>query len=198
MIEQIIFLIGDLGYIGIYVMMTLESSFIPFPSEVAMIPAGYLASLGEMSFLLAFLCGTLWALTGASVNYFLWNYLGRPVVQKLIKSYGKYIFLQLSHYEKSEKYFKEHGSITTLIGRFIPAVRQLISIPAGIFSMNIWKFLFFTGVWAGIWNLILMIIWYVAGENRDLIAQYTTQIMIFLVVILTIILVAYIWNKKRK
>ncbi len=146
----------SLGYWGIFIMMTIESSFIPFPSEVAMLPAGYLASLGRMNLYIAFLAGTLGALFGASINYFLGKYLGGPVVKRLIHRYGKYIFLKEDHYEASEEYFQKHGAITTLVGRFIPAVRQLISLPAGIFQMHYGKFLFYTALGAGTWNAILL------------------------------------------
>lgn len=198
LIEQIILLIGDLWYTGIFIMMTIESSFIPFPSEVAMIPAGYLSSIWQMSFFLAFLVGTVGALVGASINYFLWNYLGRPIIKKLIHSYGKYIFLKESHYIQSEAYFEKHGAITTLIGRFIPAVRQLISIPAGVFRMNYLQFLFYTGVGAGIWNLILMSLGYFLWENTELIKQYETQIIIGVIVFLIIIGGLYYKIQKSK
>lgn len=196
LIEKIIFLIGDLGYIGIFIMMTIESSFVPFPSEVAMIPAGYLSSLGEMNFLIAFLAGTSGALVGASINYWGGNYLGRPIVKKLIGDYGRYFFLKMSHYEKTETYFEKHGAITTLVGRFIPAVRQLISIPAGIFQMNYFTFLFYTAIGAGSWNLILMTIWYIAGENRELIGQYMTQVLMVLVIVIVLLVGMYYRNQK--
>jgi len=198
LIEKIIFLIGDLWYTGIFIMMTIESSFIPFPSEVAMIPAGYLSSTGQMNFMIAFLAGTFWAILGASINYFGWNYLWRPVVKRLIEKYGKYFLLKMDHYEKTEKYFEKHGSITTLVGRFIPAVRQLISIPAGIFQMNYFKFIFYTAIGAGSWNLILMTIWYIAGENRELISRYTGQATILVVVAVLIIIGWYYISQKKK
>jgi len=154
-------------------MMMVESSFIPFPSELAMIPAGYLSSTGEMSFMAALLFGTAWALFGAVINYFLGMHFGGPTIKHMIKKYGKYILLNEDHYKKSNRYFKKHGAITTLIGRFIPAVRQLISLPAGIFRMDMSKFLLYTAIGAGTWNLILLTIWYIAGENKELIAQYS-------------------------
>ncbi len=196
LIEKIIFLIGDLGYTGIFIMMTIESSFIPFPSEVAMIPAGYLSSLGQMNFFIAFLAGTFGALVGASINYWWGNYLGRPIVKKLVGDYGRYFFLKMEHYEKTEIYFEKHGSITTLVGRFIPAVRQLISIPAGIFQMNYFKFLLYTAIGAGTWNLVLMSIGYIAGENRELIARYTTQALMVLVIV--IILLIWLYYRSQK
>lgn len=185
-----------MGYIWIFIMMTIESSFIPFPSEVAMIPAWYLASLGKMSFLFAFLAGTLGALTGACINYFWGRYLWKPVVEKLVHNYGKYFLLNEKHYIKSEKYFEEHGAITTLVGRFIPAVRQLISIPAGIFRMDIPKFLFYTGLGAGAWNLVLLTIGYIAGKNDELIKRLLSQSLLMVVVVLGTIVAFYIFYVK--
>lgn len=197
LVEQIIFLIGDLWYIGIFLMMTIESSFIPFPSEVAMIPAWYLSNLGQMNFFIAFLAGTSGALTWASINYFLGLYLGRPIIKKIIHNYGKYIFLKESHYIQAEAYFEKHGAITTLLGRFIPAVRQLISIPAWVFRMNYLQFLIYTAIGASIWNLILMSLGYVAGENRELIASYTSEITLWVLAFILIIWVWY-WKYQQK
>jgi len=179
-------------------MMTLESSFIPFPSEVAMVPAGFLIADGRMNLWLAFGAGTLWALTGASINYFLWKHLGKPIVQKLIHKYGKYIFLNEAHYQKSEKYFEKHGSITTLVGRFIPAVRQLISIPAWIFKMHYGKFIFYTAIWAGTWNAILIGIGYIAWENKELIKTLKIEAVLILLVALSIIVFWYIRYVKSQ
>lgn len=106
-ISWILSIFSGMGYLGIYVMMTIESSFIPFPSEVAMIPAGALVQQGEMSFLLALLSGTLGALTGSLINYSLGYYLGGPIIRKLIEKYGKYIFISLDHYAQAEKFFAE-------------------------------------------------------------------------------------------
>lgn len=185
-------------YIGIFIMMTIESSFIPFPSEVAMIPAGYLSAIGQMNFIIAFLAGTFWALAGSTINYILWFYLGGPTIKKLVHKYGKYIFLNEEHYTKSETYFQKHGSITTFVGRFIPAVRQLISLPAGIFKMNLAKFLLYTSIWAGVWNLILMTIWYIAGENKELIQEYSKEALIGTLLFVGIIIFVYIWKHKKR
>ncbi len=197
-VDVILGLVEWLGYTGIFIMMTIESSFIPFPSEVAMIPAGYLASLGRMSFAWALFAGTMGALVWASINYFLGMYLGRPVVKKLIHSYWKYILLSEKHYIQSEKYFKKHGAITTLIGRFIPAVRQLISIPAGIFRMNFLTFIVFTAVGAATWNAILLTIWYVAGQNDALIKKLTSEVLLYIIIILGTIIIAYVQYVKSQ
>lgn len=197
-VDIILGLVEWMGYWGIFLMMTIESSFIPFPSEVAMIPAGYLASLGRMNIYIAFLAGTSWALLWASINYFLGKHLWAPIVRNLIDKYGKYILLSRDHYDASEKYFKAHGSITTLIGRFIPAVRQLISIPAGIFQMHFGKFLFYTAIGAGAWNAILLGIGYIAGKNDELIKKLTGEALLVTVVVLVSIVIAYVYYVKSQ
>ncbi|MCP4523503.1 MAG: DedA family protein [Candidatus Gracilibacteria bacterium] len=195
-IEYIVGIVGDLGYIGIFIMMVLESSFFPFPSEVAMIPAGYLSSTGEMNFVIALVIGTIGALIGASINYLLGYKLGGPAIITIINKYGKYLFIKEEYYTRSEKYFVKHGVITTFLARFITVVRQLISFPAGVFKMNFGKFLFFTGLGAGIWNLILMIIGYIAGENKELIAEYTKELLIGGILFVSFIFVGYLINNK--
>jgi len=198
LIEFIVGIVEQLWYTGIFLMMTLESSFVPFPSEVAMVPAGYLVAEGRMSLMLAFLAGTLWAMTWATINYLLGMHLWKPVVQKLIHNYGKYIFLNEHHYKKSEKYFENHGVITTLIWRFIPAVRQLISIPAGIFRMNYLTFCILTFIWAGTWNAILIAIGYIAGENSELIKSLKLEVMLGLFVVLGLVVFAYVQYVKSQ
>lgn len=178
-IEFIVSLVWSLGYTGIFIMMTLESSFFPFPSEVAMIPAWYLASKWEMNFYIAMIAWTLWALLWASINYALWYFLWWKIIKKLIHKYWKYFLIKEAHYEKTEIYFQKHWVITTFLARFITIIRQLISLPAGVFKMNIPKFLFYTGLWAGLWNLMLMILGYMAWENSELIAKYSKELLIW-------------------
>lgn len=198
LVNFVVNFVWDMWYVWIYIMMTIESSFIPFPSEVAMIPAWYLASLWQMNFFIAFLFWTFWALTWSVINYILWLKLGWPIIKTLIHKYWKYILLKEDHYIQAETYFKKHWSITTLLGRFIPAVRQLISLPAWIFKMNFAKFLFYTWLWAWIWNLILMTVWFVAWENKDLIEKYSKEILtITILVVIIIWMIYYILNKKR-
>jgi membrane protein DedA with SNARE-associated domain len=149
-----------------------------------------------MNFSAALLTWTLWALLWAVINYILWCKLGWPIIKKLIHNYGKYFFIKEEHYNKTENYFYKHGIITTFLARFITVVRQLISLPAGVFKINFWKFLFFTGLWAWLWNLILMVIWYIAGENKDLIAQYTKELLIWGILFVIIIAAWYILKNK--
>lgn len=195
-IEYIVNIVGDLGYTWIFVMMVLESSFFPFPSEIAMIPAWYLSSTGQMNFVIALIVWTIWALLWAIINYILGYKLWWPIIKKLIHNYWKYFFIKEEYYIRTEEYFYKHGIITTFLARFITIIRQLISIPAGVFKINFAKFLFFTGLWAWLWNLILMSIWYIAWENKELIAQYTKELLIGGILFVVIITIWYIIKNK--
>ena len=150
--------LDNLNYFWIIVFMTIESSFIPFPSEVVMIPAAYMAAAeGQMSIPMIITCGTTGALFGALINYALAYYLGRPIVYRFANSrFGHMCLIDQEKVEKAEAYFYKHGVISTLIGRLIPAIRQLISIPAGLSKMSIWKFMIYTCLGAGIWNAVLV------------------------------------------
>jgi len=174
-------LIGTLDYIGIFLFMTLESSLIPFPSEVALIPAGILVSRGEMSFILVLLAATLGSLAGALINYFLAFKLGRVAFNNFIEKRGKLLFLKKDSIVKSERYFERHGDITTFVGRLLPMIRQLISLPAGFGRMNLFKFSLYTSLGAGLWSAILIYIGYAFGSNLEAIQRNlnTVTLIIF-------------------
>ena len=154
--------LDNLNYGWIILFMTIESSFIPFPSEVVMIPAAYMAAeTGEMSFPMIILCGTIGALLGALINYVLAYFLGRPIVYAFANSrFGHMCLIDAEKVKKAEDYFDKHGAASTLIGRMIPAIRQLISIPAGLAKMHLLPFILFTCLGAGVWNSILVGIGY--------------------------------------
>ena len=148
-----------LNYWTITLLMTIESSFIPFPSEIVVPPAAYKAATGEMNVFIIFVAATLGANIGALVNYYLAKWLGRPIIYKFANSrFGHMCLIDEAKVKYAEEYFDKHGSLSTFIGRLIPAVRQLISIPAGLARMNIWKFILFTTIGAGIWNAILIVV----------------------------------------
>jgi membrane protein DedA with SNARE-associated domain len=163
-----------------------------------MIPAWYLASIWKMDFSIALLVWTFWAVVWATINYILWYYLWDKLIRKLIKKYWKYVLITSAHYDATEKYFEKHWVITTFLARFITVVRQLISLPAWVFKMNFAKFFFYTWLGAWIWNLLLMIIWYVAWENRELIEKYSFEILLWALFFIIITANIYYYLHKRK
>ncbi len=194
LINWLVQTIGALGYPGIFILMAMESSIIPIPSELVMPPAGYLAQQGQMNMAVAILCGTAGSLIGAYLNYFAAHYLGRPLVLK----YGKYVWITEEKFAKVEKYFTDHGEISTFIGRLLPVVRHLISIPAGLAGMNHVKFSLYTLFGAGIWVTVLSYIGYFIGENQELIMKYSHQALIGVIIASVVIIVVYVRNHRRK
>ena len=192
--QLLVDLIFDWGYFGIFIMMAIESSFIPFPSEIVLIPAGYLASQGEMSLGMIMVSALGGSMVGALINYFLAFTLGRAILEK----YGKYFFIKQATLVKMDTYFLKHGAISTFTGRLIPGVRQLISIPAGLCKMNIVKFSAYTALGAGIWALILTLLGYFIGENEELINTYLKQITIVVMLVLVIISAIYYAKQKNR
>ncbi|EAK5747985.1 DedA family protein [Campylobacter lari] len=193
-IDFLLTLAKDWGYWGIIFLMFVESSFFPFPSEVVMIPAGYLAHQNELNFWLCLLCGTFGALLGALLNYYLCYFLGREVLLKICKYFG----VNEAKFAQFEAFFNKHGEISTFSGRLIPGLRQYISLPAGLARMNLKKFIFYTSLGAGIWCLILLILGYVLGKNEDLIKEYLHFAIITCIIFATIIVAIYIYIQKRK
>ncbi|EAK9939545.1 DedA family protein [Campylobacter lari] len=193
-IDFLLTLAKDWGYWGIIFLMFVESSFFPFPSEVVMIPAGYLAHQNELNFWLCLLCGTFGALLGALLNYYLCYFLGREVLLKICKYFG----VNEAKFAQFEAFFNKHGEISTFSGRLIPGLRQYISLPAGLARMNLKKFIFYTSLGAGIWCLILLILGYVLGKNEDLIKEYLHFVIIACIIFATMIVAIYIYIQKRK
>ena len=191
-IDFLIETIGSLGYIGIFALMFLESTFFPFPSEVVMIPAGYLAYKGDMNIYIVLLMGILGSLGGALLNYYLSKTLGR----KLLLKYGHYIWFEENKLIKMEKFFKAHGEISTFNGRLIPVIRQYISLPAGLSNMNIFKFSLYTSLGASIWVTILTFLGYILGDNQELIKEHLQTITFTTIISIVIITLVYIKYKK--
>jgi membrane protein DedA with SNARE-associated domain len=198
--------LDNLNYFWIIVFMTIESSFIPFPSEVVMIPAAYMAAAeGQMSIPMIITCGTIGAMFGALINYALAYYLGRPIVYKFANSrFGHLCLIDQEKVEKAEAYFYKHGVISTLIGRLIPAIRQLISIPAGLSKMNIWKFMIYTCLGAGVWNAVLVgigLIFHSQIGKEELIAKishYSHIIGYTAIALVIAIVVFFIYQGTKK
>jgi membrane protein DedA with SNARE-associated domain len=187
-------LIEKYNYLIIFALMTIESSFIPFPSEIVMIPAGYLVSQGKLSFLYSLFASIAGCVFGAFINYYLANLVGI----KLIKKYGRYFLLPEEKFIKVQKFFKEHGSISTFTGRLIPGLRQLISIPAGLSHMNLIKFTFYTAAGSGIWSFILLIMGLLFGQNQELIMENMAMIILFTFIFVLTTILLYIRYKRSK
>ena len=193
------------GFVLIFVFMTIESSFIPFPSEVVMIPAGFLACRGGLTtgipwldMILAIVCGLAGSMAGAYINYYLAVWLGRPFLHR----YGKYFFLKEAALDRAEEVFREYGELATFVCRLLPAIRQIISIPAGLSRMDIKRFSFFTALGAGLWTVVLALIgWYFATLAGDM--SYQQMIIrgkqmihdnyIYVIIVLAVLTAAYLW-----
>jgi membrane protein DedA with SNARE-associated domain len=192
--QDLVDLIFDWGYLGIFLLMAVESSFIPFPSEIVLIPAGYLASEGKMSISMIMFSGVGGSIVGAFINYYLALLLGRKILQK----YGKYFFVKESALTKMDSFFESHGAISTFSGRLMPGIRQLISIPAGLSRMNLTIFSIYTALGASIWALVLTLLGYFIGENQELINIYLKQIIYIILALLGIIGLIYYKYQKNK
>ncbi len=196
--------IFQLGYPGIVLLMAIESSFVPFPSELVLPPAGYLAAQGRMSAPLAFGAGLLGSLIGALVNYALAVKLGRPLLHR----YGKYFLIKEKSLLRAEDFFQRHGEISTFIGRLIPVIRQLISLPAGIARMRVDLFVIYTALGAGIWCAILTGIGWWVGQSGVLASfddilvnpefrHYSTLAVLVLVPLMVLIVAIYVYRHRR-
>lgn len=195
MAQWLVDMIFQMGYLGIFALMAIESSFIPFPSEIVLVPAGYLASKGEMDIALIFISALTGSMVGAFINYYGALFIGRTFLER----YGRYFFISQESLEKMDRFFQAHGHVSTFTGRLIPGIRQLISIPAGLSHMNLKVFSFYTALGAGIWSLILILLGYLMGENEALIKEYLHQITFVAVGSAVLIgLVYYYFQRKRQ
>ena len=191
-------LLGNLNYGTIFILMLLESTVIPVPSELVVSPAAYHAAGGNLNIWLVILFATLGADFGASINYFAGYYLGRPVIYKFANcKWGHLCLLNQEKVEKSEKYFYDHGMIATISGRLIPGIRHLISIPAGLSRMHYGKFLLYTTLGAGVWNCILAVLGYylhsIVPEEQltSKIEEYSEYIKIVIIAIVVIAIIYF-------
>ena len=196
LVEYITIGMSSAGYYGLFILMALESMIAPVPSEVVMPFAGYLVLQGRFDFWIAVLVSGLGSVFGSLLSYYLGIYGGRPFILK----FGKYLLLEEEHLEWTEKWFRKQGDKTIFISRFIPVVRHLISIPAGIAKMSMRKFLIYTFVGASIWNLILLYAGFKLGSHWDKIHQFSKELDIIFVIAVVLFLVYFIWkhHKKRK
>lgn len=194
---------ASLGYWGVGLLMTIESSFLPFPSEIVVPPAAYLASQGEMNIFLVIIIGILGSVLGAVINYYIALSLGRFLVYKFASHrYAKYLLINKENLEKAEKYFLKNSNSSTFIGRLIPVIRQLVSLPAGFSAMPFGRFVFLTALGSSIWVSILAALGYFFGSNQELFNLYYQELswlmLILLIVYLFFKLKIYKFFKKKK
>jgi len=194
LVEWLVQTIGQLGYPGICILMFLESTFFPFPSEVVIPPAGYLAAKNSMNLWAVILLGTLGSLLGALFNYWLALRFGRPLFEK----FGSYFLLSTKTLDKADLFFERHGHISTLIARLIPGIRQVISLPAGLARMRLDLFCLFTSLGAGIWVLILALMGYWFGHNQELVAERLHQVLLVLAPVCILGILIYIRQCRKK
>ena len=183
-----------LGYPGIVFLMAVESSLVPFPSELVMPPAGYQVHEGEMSWIPVILSGVAGSMIGALFNYYLAMRLGRPFLMR----YGKYFFLKPEHLERIERFFRRHGPITTFVGRLIPVVRQLISLPAGLSRMPIGPFCFYTAAGATLWVTVLTVIGWLVGRNQDMLHVYMRNATLWVLALAGLLVAVYVKTNVMK
>ncbi|MGE0754555.1 MAG: DedA family protein [Alphaproteobacteria bacterium] len=198
MIEQaitwLVEFVHHFGYVGIFIMTFLESTFVPIPSEVTMIPAGYLVQQGHMSLagvLAASITGTM---AGSLAMYWFASHFGR----KFLYRYGKYFFFDHERMAKLDKFFAAHGEISIFTGRLIPGIRHVISFPAGLAHMDMKKFCLYTGIGGSLWMCILITVGYVIGDNKHLIKEYMPYITTAVVGTVFLLVVGYVAKQRKK
>ena len=191
-------LLSNLNYYTVFLLMLMESTVLPVPSELVVAPAAFNAAEGDYSFWLIILLATLGADCGATINYLAGYYLGRPIIYAFANSrWGKMCLLNQQKVEQAEKYFDNHGALATITGRLVPGIRHLISIPAGLAKMNYWRFLLFTTIGAGAWNIILGAMgWYMhsfvtRSELNDKIEEYAEYIKFIILGLVVLAIVCF-------
>ena len=195
-INFLITTVGSLGYVGIFVLMAIESSFIPLPSEIVLPPAGVLIAQGKLSWIGVLVFANLGSIAGALISYYLALLLGRRYIERMVSKYGKFFLIKKEHFLQVENYFQRHGPVTIFISRLLPGVRHLISLPAGFAKMNTLKFSFYTLLGAGIWSVVLVYIGYIYGNNTAAINRILNDIGAYVLILAGLIVILYIIFKK--
>lgn len=190
---------SGLGYWGVGILMTIESSFLPFPSEIVVPPAAYLASQGEMNIFIVIIAGVVGSVLGAVINYVLSMSLGRFLVYRLAEhKFAKLIFITPAKIEKAEKYFLENSKSATFFGRLIPVIRQFVSIPAGFCRMNFWHFIMLTAAGSAIWVSILAVLGYFIGSKKEILELYYKELSYVFIVAGALYIIFKIRKYRRK
>jgi len=186
--------VHHLGYFGIFLMTFVESTFVPIPAEVTMIPAGYLVQQGKMAFFPVLIAGIVGTVAGAYFNYWLAKKYGRD----LFIRYGKYFMMTDAKLAKLERFFQKHGAISTFTGRLLPGIRHYISFPAGLAQMNVRSFFLYTALGGAIWMTVLVCLGYYIGENEDLAKKYLPMIKIGILVVMVAFGTFYVRRATRR
>ena len=193
-IQWLVDVVHTLGYPGIFIMTFLESTFMPIPSEITMIPAGYLVQQGQMNLFWVLLAGITGTIGGALFNYYIALYFGR----RFMYAYGKYFFFDHAKMEKLDKFFATHGEISTFTGRLVPGLRHFISFPAGLAHMDIKKFTTYTAVGGALWVSTLVGVGYFIGGNKDMLHHYMPMVTAVVIGSVLTMIAVYIWRRRRK
>lgn len=189
----------EIGYWGVVFLMALESSFIPFPSEVVVPPAAYLAAQGKLNIWLVIGASVLGSLIGAVFNYFLAYYLGRPLIYRLAKTKAaRFLLIKPAQIERAESFFGRYDRSSTFFGRLVPVVRQLISLPAGFVKMPLFSFILYTFLGSTLWTLILSALGYFFGANEETWKLYYTEISWGILVVAVVIALYFFWRQREK
>jgi membrane protein DedA with SNARE-associated domain len=192
-IEWLVDFVHHFGYAGIFIMTALESTFVPVPSEVTMVPAGYLVQQGLMDFWAVWLASVTGTLAGSLLNYWIARHYGR----RFLLAYGKYMLFGRDKMEKLDRFFARHGEISIFTARLIPGVRHVISFPAGLAHMDVKKFSLYTTLGGAIWMTTLMIVGYIIGDNKALVKHYMPYIISVFLFAVVVLVSWYIYRHRR-
>jgi len=193
-VQWLVDFVHTLGYPGIFIMSFLESTFVPIPSEITMIPAGYLVQQGHMSMFWVLLASITGTIGGALANYFIAYYYGR----RFLYAFGKYFFFGHDKMEKLDRFFASHGEISTFTGRLVPGLRHFISFPAGLAHMDLKKFCLYTGAGGALWMATLVGVGYVIGGNKEEIRRYMPYVTAVAISAVVAMITFYMWHHRRR
>lgn len=193
-LEFLIHVVEFLGYPGLFVMTFIESTFIPIPSEITLIPAGYLVHKGEMNFFLVWLVSVMGTIGGSLFNYYIAFHFGR----RFLIRYGHYMFMKPETLDKIERFFKKHGAISLFTGRLLPGIKHFISFPAGLAKVDLKTFILFTTLGASLWCFLLIYVGYLVGENEQEIATYVRQVKEILIAFVLALLGIYAFIRYHR
>jgi membrane protein DedA with SNARE-associated domain len=191
-VQWLVAFVEHLGVLGIFIMTFLESTFMPIPSEITMIPAGYLIQQGKMDLISVLIASIIGTVGGAYFNYWIARRYGRG----LFLRYGKYFMMTPAKLTKLESFFERHGAISTFIGRLIPGIRHYISFPAGLAQMDLKKFVIYTALGGAIWMCVLIALGYYIGENKELMTTYLPIIKGGMLLFIVLLMVVYTWRRR--